>query len=165
MKIIAIVAAAENNVIGINNDMPWRLPDDFKFFKQNTMGHFMLMGRNTWESIGSKPLPGRIHLVISTTLDIQLDNVFTFDTIEQALDYAKRQNAEKLFIIGGGKIYAQTLNICDEVLLTRIHIRPESGEVFFPNLQQEEWQRIWSEHHPADERHPHAFTFERWVRK
>lgn len=165
MKIIAIVAASENNVIGIANDMPWRLPDDFKFFKNTTMHFPVLLGSKTWRSLGEKPLPGRKHLVISRKLNIDEEAVKTFSEIETAIDFARAMQSEKLFIIGGGNIYKQTLLLCDEVLLTRVHTHVSDGEVFFPKLDETVWQLSKSDFHPADERHPFAFTFEHWIRR
>lgn len=165
MKICAIVAASENNVIGIANDMPWRLPEDFKFFKNTTMHHPMLMGSNTWRSLGKKPLPGRLHLIVSRKLKIDEEMVKTFEQIDSAIDFARALPSEKLFIIGGGSIYEQTLPLCDEVLLTRVHTQVEDGEVYFPELDQEVWQLSDSRYHPKDERHAYSFTFERWTRQ
>jgi dihydrofolate reductase len=166
MKINIVVAASENNVIGIGNKMPWHLPDDLKFFKSKTIGKPVLMGKNTWLSLG-RPLPNRINIVISTQLqqgDLP-ENVLLFDTIKQGLQYLQQQACEEMSIIGGGQIYKAALSMADRVFLTRIHTVIEGGEVFFPALPSNKWERVWHEDHAADERHAFAFTFEEWVRK
>lgn len=164
MKLIAIVAASENNVIGINNDMPWRLPDDFKFFKEKTMGHPMLMGKNTWLSLGGKPLPGREHLIVSRSLELEIPGVIVFPQIDQAVAYARNGGHQELYIIGGGSIYEQMLPLTDEILLTRIHTIIGNGQVFFPEIRNHGWRLISLVPHPQDNRHAYDFTFEHWVR-
>lgn len=165
MKIIDVVAASENNVIGIGNAMPWHLPDDFKFFKKITIGNPILMGKNTWRSIGSKPLPDRTHFIVSTTLEVDHDAVYVFHDLEEALAYLRYQKTERIYIIGGGSIYEQLLPITDEVYMTRIHTNIEHGEVFFPEIRNDEWIKISDTYHPKDEKHALDFTFEHWVRK
>lgn len=164
MKLIAIVAASENNVIGIDNDMPWRLPDDFKFFKEKTMGHPMLMGKNTWLSLGGRPLPGREHLIISRSLEPDIPGVKIFPETGQAIAYARNKGYRELYIIGGGSIYDQMLPATDEILLTRIHTIIGNGQVFFPEIRDKGWQLRSSVPHPQDDRHPYSFTFEHWVK-
>lgn len=164
MKVVAIVAASENNVIGINNDMPWRLPDDFKFFKKTTMGHPMIMGSNTWHTLEGKPLPGRAHWIISKSITTPTADFQVFSSPESALEYAKNQQQDLVFIIGGGSIYHQMLPYTDEILMTRIHTHIQNGQVFFPEIRNGGWKKITSSLHEKDDKHPYSFTFERWMR-
>ncbi len=133
--IAQIVATSENNVIGNGGKIPWHISEDFKFFKKTTMGHAMLMGRKTFESLGG-PLPGRMHLVVTRNKNYQPDGAVVFSTIEEALGHfqkVKGDHGDKLFIIGGGEIYRQTTDLCDEIYLTRVHKKAE-GDVYFPEI-------------------------------
>ena len=168
-RFIAVVAASENNVIGINNRMPWHLPDDLKFFQKNTLGHPILMGRNTWETIGSKPLRGRLNIVVSRSLAEVPAGVVHCRSLGEAQSFIASElpsefNTGTACIIGGGQIYAQTMDITDEILMTRVHAEFENGMVFYPEFREGPWSKVWEEYHPKDERHALDFTFERWVR-
>lgn len=124
-----------------------------------TLGHFILMGKNTFHALG-KPLPGRTHLVISRTLTYEHDRVLVFKTVEEAIDYARKQNEDELFITGGGKIYEYCLkmNLVDKVYLTKVH-REYDGDTWFSGFIEEDWQQLTKVEHPQDEHHIHAFTF------
>ncbi len=153
-----IVAAAENQVIGRNGELPWRLPADLQWFKRHTLGHPILMGRKTWDSLG-RPLPGRSNLVISRQADLQLPGAHVFQTPSEALAYARQlDGSEEVFGIGGAEIYRLLLPFTDRILLTRVHAEVE-GDVFFPDLPAAEWREVAREEHSADDRHAHAFTF------
>lgn len=164
MKIIAIVAASENNVIGIDNQMPWHLPNDFKHFKNATMGHIVLMGRNTWLSIG-KPLPKRENWIISSQMKVEDEHVRTFTSIEEAIDTARESNADKLFIIGGGQIYKSTFDLIDTIIMTRVHVDLPHGDAHFPSIDPQVWTLVNSETHQKDEKHAYDYTFETWERQ
>jgi dihydrofolate reductase len=157
MRVIAIAAMAENRVIGRENGLPWNAPEDLKFFKEQTQGCILIMGRKTFESL-PRPLPGRPHIVISRsavqwvgpTLKSPNQNstaqVQFVSSLQEALQLGARlqQNdawPEKLMICGGGEIYRQALEVCDEILLTLIHQRVE-GDTFFPELPQDRWQLV-----------------------
>ena len=144
MKISFIVAKAENNVIGKNNGLPWHLKDDLQSFKKITMGHHILMGRKTFESIG-KPLPGRMSLVISSEPRANTDSVFWFNSIFRAIKQAERNGETELFIIGGEKIFKYALSLVDRIYLTDIKQAVE-GDVYFPQLSLKNWKKI-SEHY------------------
>lgn len=163
MKVIAIVAATENNVIGKDNEMPWHLPDDFKFFKAKTLHHTVLMGSNTWKSIG-KALKHRTNLILSRSLPDNQENGIVFKTAQEAFDYCTNEHVAELHIIGGGKVYEHLLERCDVVLMTRIHTIIHGGEAFFPHLDASHWHRTEATEHAADERHKYSFTFETWER-
>lgn len=125
----AIAAMAENRVIGHNNRLPWHLPEDFKFFKRETLGHCLVMGRKTYESIG-RPLPGRETIVI-TRQSLRIDGI----TVLNSLDALRQFKTEKtLYICGGANLYAQTLPECAELLLTRVKMKPE-GDTLFPAFE------------------------------
>ena len=160
MLIALIVALDENGCIGVNNRLPWRLPSDLRRFKQLTMGHNLIMGRKTWESIG-RPLPGRTMLVVSRQTDYSLpdDNCHLLGSLEQALDYARRAGEAEVFVIGGGEIFRQALPLADRIYLTRVHTSA-SCEVYFPAFDPANWVVIESIHFPAAGVDPLASTFQ-----
>ena len=158
LKITLIVAAAENNAIGKNNQMLWHLPDDFKYFKQHTLDHSVVMGRKTYESIG-KPLPQRRNIVLTRDLNWSTEDVDVANSLDEVLTYCRDER--EIFIIGGAKIYQQALPLADRVLLTRVHTSLD-GDAYFPELPETAWHRVHTEEHPHDERHAYSFTFETW---
>lgn len=165
MQIRIVVAASENNVIGLNNELPWRLPDDLRFFKKMTLGMPVVMGRNTWISLG-KALPGRLNVVVSSTLqETPEEGVLVFASLEAALDELRSKGHEEIAVIGGGQLYHTALAYTQTVYLTRVHAVLEKGTAFFPTLPPEEWQLTWEEPHEADEKHSYPFTFQKWERK
>lgn len=167
MKIVAVVAVAENGAIGKDNRLLWRLPDDMKFFKDHTMGHCIITGRKNYESIPEKfrPLPDRTNIVVTRQKNYHAPGAVVVPTIEAALGYAQSRGEDKLCIIGGGEIYRQTIDITDEILFTRVHHHFEDAHAFFPELDPAKWKETWREEHKADERHAYDFTFIRYVRK
>lgn len=140
MRISLIVAKAENNVIGVKNKLPWHLKDDLQNFKKLTMGHHILMGRKTFESIG-KALPGRMSLVVSSEPKPNQDTVFWFTSIFRAIKQAERNGETELFIIGGEKIYRYALSLVDRIYLTELKAKVE-GDVYFPVLSLKNWKKI-----------------------
>lgn len=165
MIISAIVAMSENNAIGVDNELPWRLPDDLKFFKKTTLGKPVLMGRKTYESLG-KPLVNRLNIVLSSRDSVDLpEGVLHYKTLEEGLERLKEEDADEGFIIGGGKIFEQSMGLLDRMYITRVHTFVEEAEVFFPEIDENEWKIVWAEDHPVDEKHPYTFTFQRWERK
>ncbi|MEP1258278.1 dihydrofolate reductase [Algoriphagus sp.] len=158
MKISLIAAVAANRVIGQGNDLVWRLPDDFKRFKSITSGHYILMGRKTFESLG-KPLPNRTHLVITRNKNYQVPaGHHVFESVEEAFIFCQKKQVDHLYIIGGREIYKQTLSMADELELTEVEASP-TGDTYFPAFDKDNWRVTSSEFHPADERHPYAFTY------
>ena len=152
--ITIIAAAGENNSLGKDNDLVWHLPDDFKRFKELTSGNYILMGRKTFETF-PKPLPNRKHLIITRQDNYSVpENCFVFDTIQSAIDFTDNQD---IWIIGGGEIYKQSMEIADRIELTRVHSDFEA-DTFFPEIG-EEWELVSEEYHPADERHKYDFTY------
>jgi dihydrofolate reductase len=156
MKIIAIVAAAENGVIGEAGEIPWYLQEDFKFFKKTTLGHHIIMGRKTFDSIG-KPLPKRRNIVLTRNPFFLAAGVLATDDLTEALQIAETEGAEQVFIIGGGTIYEQSLPLCDAIYYTEV-ATTVSGDTFFPKLDPETWTKTPLFSHQADEKNDFDFT-------
>jgi dihydrofolate reductase len=159
MNVSIVVAASENNVIGVGNQLPWRLPDDLRRFKALTMGKPVVMGRKTFASIG-KPLPGRLNIVVSRQ-QAAIDGALVVDSIDAAL--AAARPAEEIMVIGGAQIYGQALPRTTTIYMTRVHTQI-AGDAYFPTLAGEAWREVDIEPHPADDRHAYAFTFLRFER-
>lgn len=155
MTLSIIVAAAENGVIGHNNDLIWRLSSDLKHFKAITTGHTVIMGRKTFESMG-KALPNRRNIVITANPTYTAPGCETVPDIDSALRLAAQE--EEAFIIGGGSIYRATWEKADKLYLTRVHASP-AGDVLIPEVKASEWQETSREPHPADEKNEYAYTF------
>jgi dihydrofolate reductase len=149
-----LAAVGKNRELGKDNELIWRISADLKNFKQRTMGHFVLMGRKTFESIG-KVLPGRKFLVVSSRPNSlpKLDGLSAFPSVQEAISYAKSQGAEELIGIGGASIYEQMLGSVDEVLLTEIDATSDA-DVFFPEVDFSAWQRQVQMTEEASEKHP-----------
>ena len=155
-----IVAASENNIIGIKNGLPWKLPNDFKYFKNKTWSMPVIMGRNTFESL-KKDLPGRINIVVTKKTDWHPENVYIAHNISEAIEKAKEGGAREIFIIGGGEVFNQTMNDVDRIYLTRVHTIVE-GDTSYPQLDKSKWKLVKEESHPADEKNNYPYTFEVW---
>lgn len=155
-RLSLIVAMDENRLIGCDNDLPWRLPNDLRHFKQVTMGKPIIMGRKSFESIG-KPLPGRQNIVLTRDSTWQAEGCTVVTSLDAAL--AAAGDAEELMVIGGAQIYTQALDKADRVYLTYVHGSFE-GDTWFPELATDQWREMSREKHPADERNawPHSFA-------
>ncbi len=166
MKISLIAAVAENNAIGKDNDLLWHLPDDMQFFKNTTKGHTILTGRKNYESIPERfrPLPGRTNIVVSKS-NPDFPGAKVVRSIEEGIEIARQLNEEELFIIGGGEIYRETIDMADTLYLTKVKAVYEDADTFFPEVASEEWNTHVMSNHQRDERHEHAFTIELWDRK
>lgn len=162
MILSSIVAADENNAIGKDNQLPWHLPNDLRFFKKTTLGKPVLMGRKTYESMG-RPLPGRLNIVISQQKELELpEGVLQFATIEAGVQRMEEEQTEEGFIIGGGKIFEQTMDLIDRLYITRVHTSIADATTFFPDIDHTHWKLIWQERHETDEKHAFAFTFQQY---
>nr|AIA18861.1 Dihydrofolate reductase [uncultured bacterium] len=155
MILSIVVAAAENGVIGRDNSLPWRLPDDLKRFKELTMGKPMIMGRKTFESIG-RPLPGRTNIVVTRQGDLRFEGCIMVDSLDGAL--AAAGAASEVMLVGGAQLYRDAMPRVDRIYLTRVHAAV-AGDVFLPSLDAHEWRETIIATHPADERHAYSFTF------
>ncbi|MDU9389606.1 dihydrofolate reductase [Pseudomonas sp. zfem002] len=163
-----IAALAENRVIGIDNRMPWHLPGDFKYFKATTLGKPIIMGRKTWDSLG-RPLPGRLNLVVSRQVGLQLQGAEVFASLEDAIvraeQWAAQQGVDELMLIGGAQLYGQALDsgLADRLYLTRVEISPE-GDAWFPEVDEAIWKKVSSEPGPVEEGKP-GYRFEVWEKR
>jgi len=160
MIISLIAAVSKNFVIGKNNDLPWHLPDDMKYFMQTTKEHYVIMGRKNYESIPEKfrPLPNRINIVITRKKDFQASHSIVVHSIETGLALAKQANQLETFIIGGAEIYTLGLPIANRLYLTEIDAEI-AGDTFFPAIRKDEWIEVSRKHHTVDARHAYAFDF------
>jgi dihydrofolate reductase len=152
-----LVAADEANVIGKENRLPWHLPNDLRYFKNQTWAMPILMGRKTYESIG-KPLPGRTSIVITRNANWKQDGVKTVHSLEEAINVAEVMGAKEIFVIGGAEIFQTAFHRASRVYLTRIHHRFE-GDAYFPELAVSEWRMVKSRYCPADEKNAYPHTF------
>lgn len=163
MIVSAIVAATENHVIGLHNEIPWYLPADLKYFKKTTLGHAVIMGRHTYRSIG-RPLPKRTNIILSRDPFLVVQGCLVAHSIEEALTLAVDAGESEAFIIGGGAVYATAMPLLDRVYLTRVHTTLE-GDTHFPVLDAGTWAQVEATHHEADERNEYAYTFEVYHRR
>ena len=159
--ITIIAAVAENNALGKDNQLLWHLPDDFKRFKDITSGHYIIMGRKTFESF-PKPLPNRTHVIITRQKDYNPEGCIVVNSLEKAIQSCPKQ--ENIFIIGGGEIYKQSIEIADKIDITRVHDSFEA-DTFFIEFDIEKWQLVFEEFHSKDEKHEFDFSFQTFVRK
>ena len=158
MKLSMIAALSTNNVIGRDNQVPWRLRTDLKRFKALTMGHHLIMGRKTYESVG-RPLPGRINVVITRQPDYAPEGVTVLHSLEEAIRVAEQAGDKEAFIAGGAEIYAQAMHRADRMYLTRVHAEVE-GDTWFPDFDDvSEWRLTDSEHFDADDKNDFPFSF------
>ncbi len=157
-----LVAVAENNVIGKDNKLIWHLPADLKLFKTLTLGHHIIMGRKTFESIG-KPLPGRTSVIITRQSSYKADGCIVVNSLQEALDSVPATDEEP-FIIGGADIFEQSLPFVKTVYLTKIHHTFE-GDTFFPELRDSEWMPVEKTDFLPDEKNPYNYSFLKFVRK
>jgi dihydrofolate reductase len=162
MILSLIVAVSENGVIGKDNQLPWHLPNDLKYFKNQTWGMPILMGRKTFESIG-KPLPGRKSIVITRNNDWRHDGVEVVHSVEAAIDKAKALGAKEIFVIGGAEIFQTSLSQANRIYLTRVHQHID-GDVYFENPDDKQWDLVSSQFSAADEKNAYSHTFQVWER-
>lgn len=161
MKRSMIVAMAENRVIGINNKLPWYLPNDLKYFKQVTMGKPILMGRKTYESIG-KPLPGRTNIVITRNQEWSAEGVKVVHSLDQAFELGASvcdiDGQSEIMIIGGDQIYQTSLPDIDRIYLTKVHAEV-NGDAYFPEVDWAQWKEIGREDFKAEGPNPYDYSF------
>jgi len=159
MRLSILVAMARNRVIGQNNTLPWHLPADLKHFKSLTMGHPIIMGRKSYESIG-KPLPGRTNIIVTKQLNFQASGTAIVNSIDEALERSKEASFtnNESFIIGGAELYQQTLKLCHRMYITEIQSNFE-GDTFFPEFNQNDWQETARERHQGNDKAELAYHF------
>ncbi len=159
--ITIIAAAAENNALGKDNQLIWHLPFDFKRFKEITTGHYIVMGRKTFESF-PKQLPNRTHVIITRQKNYKAEGCIIVDSIEKAIENCPKR--EELFIIGGAEIYKQSIDFADKIELTRVHASFEA-DAYFPKFDKNDWKLVFEEQHYKDEKHNYDYTFETYLKK
>jgi dihydrofolate reductase len=162
MSISIIVAVAENNAIGKDNDLLWHISDDLKRFKRITSGHKMIMGKNTFLSLPIRPLPNRISVVITDDQNDNYEGCIMAYSIEDAI--SKCEADEECFIIGGGSIYRQFLPLADKLYLTKVG-RSYEADIFFPEINEAEWELIEKEDYIDEENNSLPFSFQTYLRK
>lgn len=163
MKISCIVATAKNNVIGKDNQIPWHLPADLKYFKKVTTGHHIIMGRNCFESIG-RALPKRTNVIITRDMFYAVSNCLIAHSVGEALSIAEANGETEAFIIGGGQIYDQTIELWDKLYLTEVDLKVE-GDVFFPTIDMSHWKLSKKQDCLKDEKNTHNYSFRQYERK
>ncbi|CAM4233169.1 dihydrofolate reductase [Bacillus manliponensis] len=157
-----LVAMDKNRVIGKDNDLPWRLPADLAYFKTVTMGHHIIMGRKTFESIG-RPLPGRTNVVITRNKDYKVEGCQVIHAIDDVKKMSEETN-EELFVIGGAEIFKEVLSFADRLYITKIEEEFE-GDTFFPEVNENEWEEVFMEQGVTDEKNPYTYYFCRYEKK
>jgi dihydrofolate reductase len=156
--IALVVAVAKNGVIGRDGRLPWRIPEDMKWFKEKTLGKPCVMGRKTWESLPKRPLPGRTNIVVTRARDYAADCAVVAHSLDDAIAIAARENAHEISIIGGGELYAAALPLAGRIYLTRVDLAIE-GDAHFPALDPVEWnERVIASHSASPER-PIGYSF------
>jgi len=157
MKIAIVVAASKNLVIGKDNKLPWHLPADLKYFKNLTMGHCIIMGRKTFESIG-KPLPGRTNIVVTRNKDYSKEGIIVCSSLEEAYDYANKNNENEAFVIGGAEIINEALKTANKIYLTQIDENFE-GDTFLAPIDTKQWKEVKRTSYSKDEINRYSFSF------
>ncbi len=158
MIISAIAAVSRNGVIGRNNEIPWYLPADLQWFKKNTLHHHVIMGRNSFVSIG-RPLPKRTNVVITRDPFFVATGCLVARSLEEAMALAVENGEEEAFIIGGGQIYEQSQSYWDKIYLTEVDLEVPDGDVFFPKMEEKEWQEVFREAHEPDEKNAFGYAY------
>ena len=159
--ISVIVAVAQNGVIGGGNTLLWHISEDLRRFKSITMGHPVIMGRRTFESVG-RPLPGRANVVVSRREDYTPEGVTVVRSLEEA--FALFPQEEEIFVTGGGQIYAQAMPLADKLYLTTVE-KDYDGDTRFPDWNRDEWRQVSCERHDCGKNYPYPFEVTDWVRK
>lgn len=164
MIISQIVAHSQDLAIGKNQQLLWHLPKDMAWFKEKTITNPIIMGRNTMSAL-KKPLPNRRNIVLSSNPNSILPGFEWAKTMEQAIEMAKNTAKDEIFIIGGGKVYASSLDLCNKLYITKIDSNFEDADTFYPAVDYDQWKEIFQESHQSDENHAYDFSFHIFERK
>lgn len=166
MTISLIAALSKNRVIGINNDLPWRLPDDMKYFFQTTKAHTVIMGRKNYDSLPEKfrPLPNRVNIVVTRQKNFNAPGCTIVNSLESGIELANTGNEEEVFNIGGAEMFKLGMPFTQRMYLTEIQTEL-TGDTYFPEVNKSNWKETSRIHHPTDERHAFAFDFVVYDRK
>jgi len=160
-----VVAASTNNAIGKDNKLLWNLPNDLRFFKNVTWAMPVLMGRKSFDSLGNKPLKGRINIVLTSSKFLKHNGIVVVNKINNEEFFAKENDYKELMILGGGNVYAQTIDDADNIYMTRVHHVFEDADTFFPVIDEKKWKLVSNEDHLKDDRHAYDYSFQVWQRK
>ena len=152
-----MVARSDNRVIGKDNDLVWHMPADLKYFKETTTGHYVIMGRKTYESV-DKPLPGRLNIIVTRQKDYHREGCIVVHSLEEAFALGEKNRQEEVFILGGSQIYELTMDAADRIYLTEIQAEFE-GDSYFPEIDYSRWKEVKREEHEPDEKNPHPYAF------
>lgn len=158
MIISAIAAMSSNRVIGVENQLPWHLPADMKYFMRTTRGHHVIMGRKTFESMGV-PLKNRTNIIITRDMFYSASGIMVTHSLREALEIPRVHEEQEVFIIGGAEIYKLALPVLDRIYLTEIDLEVENGDAFFPMFESSEWKIISEEKHDPDIKNQYSYTF------
>jgi dihydrofolate reductase len=161
MNIAIVVAASMNNAIGKNNALPWHLKNDLQFFKKLTTNHCIIMGKNTYLSIG-KCLPNRVNIILTSDVNFKVEGAVVRQSLQDAIDYCQRWKQETVFIIGGGQVYNQSMDVVTEIYLTRVEVEIADADAFFPELDSKRWTLQNAERKTKDEHNDHDHVFEHY---
>lgn len=167
LRISLIVAASEDDAIGKDNGLLWHLPNDLKFFKNTTWAMPVVMGRKTYASMGSKPLPGRFNIVVTRQFDFDPgdERVWVVNSLEASLEKATETNCREVFVAGGGELYRAAMPIAHRIYLTRVQARYPDADVRFTDFDESKWHLSSRLDFASDERHAHAYSFQVWDRR
>nr|AIA19077.1 Dihydrofolate reductase [uncultured bacterium] len=164
MIISAIVAMSTNRVIGRDGGLPWHLPRDMKYFQRTTVGHHVIMGRESFASMDYRPLKGRTNIVLTRDPFFISSSAIVLHSIEEGINYAYEAGEKEVFILGGGKIFAQSMHLIEKIYLTVV-ISEVVGDIYFPEIDMSEWQVASSEYFEADAKNEFPMRFEILLRK
>ena len=159
-----VVAASTNNAIGKNNKLLWHLPNDLKFLKNKTWGMPVLMGRKSFEALGNKPLNGRVNIILTSNKKLENNAVTIVHSMRDALFFTKENDYNELMILGGGKVYADTIDDADNIYITRVHHVFEDADAFFPSINEKKWKLVSNEDYFKDDKHAYDYSFQLWQR-
>ncbi|MBX9850394.1 MAG: dihydrofolate reductase [Cytophagaceae bacterium] len=160
--ISVIVAAGKNLAIGKDNKLIWHLPNDLKFFKNKTMGHHMIMGRKTYESIG-KPLPGRTSVIVTRNKNYKIEGCIVVNSLKEAIETAKKNGESEAFVIGGAELINDSLAVADRIYFTEVKESFEA-DVFLKAFDRSKWKEVAREEHKADEKHEYDYAFVEFIK-
>jgi len=164
MIISLVVAASDNNAIGRQNKLLWHLPNDLKFLKNVTWAMPVVMGRKTFESVNSKPLPGRINIIVTRQKNFEAPGVVVVNSLKDAQFFASENDYNELMILGGAQIYEEAMPKANRIYITRVHAFFEDADAFFPDIDEKKWKRVSQQSFDADEKHAYPYSFEVWER-
>jgi dihydrofolate reductase len=164
MKLVIVVAIAEDGAIGKNGTLPWRIPADLQHFKKVTMDKPVIMGRKTWAELKGQPLKGRYNIILSRTLSEVPPGVHLSDNLADAIVAAETDGFQEAAIIGGSGLFHEAIPMAATLFITRVHTTVPDADTHFPEIDMTQWKLVREEAHEADEKNQHAYTFQRWER-